>query len=151
MGPVSAKDIVEVAGLRVRVPDARTRAGANRDLMAEGIKVKSHDDLLAAIKAADLPADDAEFVAAIDDTSKLDNVHWLRLWDIANGVPASAAILADWQLREEMKRLHLIRHHLLIEGYPSPLPMIALNEITDSQKGEVADKVVELMTPQTRP
>lgn len=155
MLPLSAKEVVEVAGFRVRVPDARTRAGAQRDLMAEGIKTASHIELLAVLTAAQLSVSDSAFVKSVSEdlNRKMEPEEWLRLWNIASGVPAAAAITADWQFQQEMRRVHLIRHHLLLDGHPEcdvsgrpmPLPMIALNDLTDDEKATVADKIVEMI------
>lgn len=149
MLPISAQDIVDVAGFRVRVPDIRTRGAAKRDLTAECIKVEDNDALKAVLGAADLSPDNAKVVKLFIDGS--DKADWGKVWDIAMSVPESAAILAGWAYFQDMKRAHLVRHHLLLDGQKNPLPLSALNGISDADLTLIADKIIELMTVDTRP
>jgi hypothetical protein len=111
----------------LRVPTERSKAAVNRDITSEAVVLRSNVDVLDSALAAqdEISPADAEFLKSVRAATGTDGVisddNWPRVFSIARSVHASAQIIADWLYHSSIRRIHLIRHHLIIDGQRSPL------------------------------
>jgi hypothetical protein len=138
---------------RLRVPTIRTKSAAARDLMAEGISPKGDDALIAALAAdpSQLSPEDAAFLSgvqsAMTDGAGIPPADWPRVYGIARSVPEAARIIADRIHHSAMNRLHIIRHHLILEGQRSPLSESAIDALPADDLGAIGDKIESFLAP----
>jgi len=129
---------------RLRVPTERSRAGVNRDVIAEGLLLKGNTELIDAILAStdEISPDDAAFAQgvkqAMKDSDTIPDGDWPRIHLIARTIPAAARIIADRLMYSTMTRIHSIRHHLVIEGQRTPLPERVLDDLARNNPDDVA-------------
>ena len=150
MLPVSTSDTVTFKSYRLKVPTIRSRSASSRDLVAEGCMTKSNADLIAAMVDGELSDDDRAFLIAVQAVmvdGECPATDWSRVYSIARGNAIGARIIADRIHSGNMSRLHLIRHHLIIDGQRSPLPESAVDALPDGDAAEIAEQVESLMFP----
>jgi hypothetical protein len=140
---------------RLRVPTERSRAALNRDLSAEGVVLRSNEELIDVLLSApdEISPEDADAVRVIKDSIKpnvaLGEEDWRKLHAIARSVPASAEIIADRVFYATMYRIHAIRHHLILDGVRTPLPERAFDDFARTNPSDamlIGDKIESLMT-----
>lgn len=138
----------------LRVPTARTKAHANRDVSAEGVVTKSNSALLQAFAEHESEMDiaDREFVKSVRDGMKGDTIQpedWVRLSTLGLQFPSSAKIIADRVLLNDLTRIHLVRHHLIVDGQRSPLPerfYDQLNQRIPQDVSAIVQRISTLLT-----
>ena len=138
---------------RLRVPTIRSKSAAGRDLMSEGVTLKTNAELIAVLSEArdEIGPEDEAFLQGLsisiaEDGSMLPE-DWGHLHDIARSVPAGARIIADRIYYRTVSRLHTIRHHLIIDGQRSPLSERAIDALPPEDVVAIASKIESLITP----
>ena len=151
MLPVSTTDIIDFKGYRLRVPTIRSKSASSRDLLAEAVVTKNNSELVAALLTDTLSDDDRTFLTGVqtvmDANGECSATDWPRVYSIARATPAGARIIADRIYSGNMSRLHIIRHHLVIDGKRSPLSEADVDAIPPEDAAEIAEQIEALMYP----
>ncbi len=141
---------------RIKPPTGRTKAAASRELTtacaAEKIVLISNAELLDAVLAdADISADDRAFVerlrAGLTYTGSIQGDDWSRLWKIALTVEAAALGIENLKFYRTLQRIALVKHHVLVAGYRTPLPDTVLSAIGSDDFELIANRIEEMISP----
>lgn len=137
---------------QIRVPTIRSKMRFERDVSAEPVALRENVKMIDCVIAyPEVGPEYADFLASVKATteagSQLSMDDWVKFHGIARSVPAASAILADFAYQRGLRQFHAIRHFLIIEGQPSPLPENAVDALPEEDLGDIAAKIESLISP----
>lgn len=133
---------------KIRTPTIRSKSASARDLMSEGVGLRSDAELISMlIQNDDLIAfEDLAFLKSLN-LDDIDPLNWPRLSSIARSVPDGATVIADRIYYGNMSRIHNIRHHLVVDGQRCPLPESYIEIIPSEYIGAIGNKIDSMIYP----